>query len=548
MPLEVKEAIQRVQSLKSIRDNWESHWQEISELVLPRRSDFVGPREAGDKRGLKAVDSTAIIANELLAAGLHGMLTNPASRWFTLKIANEDLMAAEGVKEWLEDVERRIFSEFNSSISGFTSHMHELYLDLTAFGTSVMFIGETEKGELTFSTRHLKECFLAEDPWGLIDTVYRKFDYTVRQILTRWPDNPGAEVQKLWDKKKYDDKIEVLHCVYPRRDRDPKMKTPNNMPIASVYMLMKFEHTLAEGGFEEMPYVSPRWIKAAGETYGRGPGMNTLPDVKMLQEMAKTIIKAAQKVVDPPLQAEDDSVLGPVRTTPGGLNFRRPGSEPISPLVTGARIDIGLEMTKDVRQRIREGFFIDQLQLNTGPQMTATEVLQRTEEKLRLLGPVLGRLQSELLSPMIQRVFGILMRLGKLRPPPEVLTGVEYTVEYVSPLARAQRQVEANALLRVMEIGAPLFQIDPATARVVNGAETIRWLADLFGIPASLVKSKEELDQILAAEQAQARQQQELALLAQGATAAKDAGGAAQGVAGAIEKLGLVGGNDEVAA
>ena len=531
MPFNPKEVTQRLNSLSTQRQNWESHWQEISELVLPRRSDFVGPRESGDKRGLQMVDSSATIANELLAAGLHGMLTNPASKWFTLKVSNEDLMQDPEVKAWLEKVEKVIFSEFNSSASGFTSHLHELYLALTAFGTSVMFISSNDSGELTFSTRHLKECYLAEDPWGMIDTVYRKFEYTVRQIYDRWPDTHGEEINKLWKSKKYDEKVEVVHCVYPRKDRDRKKKTSDNLPIGSTYMLSKYEHMLEEGGFDEMPYISPRWVKAAGETYGRGPGMSTLPDVKMLQEMAKTVIKAAQKIVDPPLQAEDDSVLGPVRTVPGGLNFRRAGSEPITPLQTGANIPIGLDMMQDLRQRIREGFFIDQLQLNQGPQMTATEVLQRTEEKLRLLGPVLGRLQSEMLSPLINRVFGILGRLDKLPPAPEILVGEEYSVEYVSPLARAQRQVEANSLLRVFEIGAPLFQIDPNSARVVNGAETIRWLADLFGIPTSLVKTEEQLQAIIQQEQQQMQMQQQMAMLEQGA-------GAADKGASALKQLG----------
>mgnify|MGYP003640484460 FL=1 len=267
--------------------------------------------------------------------------------------------------------------------------------------------------------------------------------------------------------------------------------------------------------------MSPRWGKAAGEIYGRGPGMNTLPDVKMLQEMLKTVIKAAQKIVDPPLQAEDDSVIGSVITKPGGLNFRRTGSEPIVPLMTGANIPIGLDMLQDTRIRIREGFFIDQLQLNTGPQMTATEVLQRTEEKLRLLGPVLGRLQSEFLSPMIDRVFGILSRTGKLPPPPEVLENVDYTVEYVSPLARAQRQVEANGLLRVFEIGSPLFQIDPNTAKSMKGPETIAWLADLFGLPSSLTNSPEDVRIAIAKEEEALARQQQMAAMEQGAGAAQ---------------------------
>jgi hypothetical protein len=526
MAINVKEVLQRSKALKSDRENWESHWQEVSEVVLPRRSDFVGPRSRGDKRGLQAIDSTGIVANGLLAAGLHGMLTNPASKWFQLRIPNHDLADDPTIKKWLEEVERIIFSELNSAASGFTSHMHELYMDLTAFGTAIMFVGTDEKGNLTFSTRHLKECFLAEDPYGMIDTLYRRFDYTVRQIVHRWPDSHGEAVAKLYAAKKYDDKLEVLHCVTPRRDKDPKSKKADNLPVASAYILCKQEVVLQEGGFDEMPYMAPRWVKAAGETYGRGPGMDSLPDIKMLQEMAKTVIKAAQKIVDPPLQMEDESVLGPVRTIPGGLNFRRPGSDPIQPLQTGANIPIGLDMMQDLRNRIREGFFIDQLQLNQGPQMTATEVLQRTEEKLRLLGPVLGRLQSELLGPLIHRVFGILSRDNKLPPPPDVLLDVEYNVEYVSPLARAQRQVEANGLLRVFEIGSSVFQIDPTAAQVMNGGDTIRWLGDLFGVPTSLFKSEQEVKQLQEAQQAAQAQAQQMEMMQQGAAAAKDVGSA----------------------
>jgi hypothetical protein len=230
----------------------------------------------------------------------------------------------------------------------------------------------------------------------------------------------------------------------------------------------------------------------------------------MLQEMSKTIIKAAQKVVDPPLQLEDDSVLSPVRTVPGGLNFRRPGSERIEPLITGADLPVGFEMLRDLRERIRSGFYIDQLQLNTGPQMTATEVLQRTEEKLRLLGPVLGRLQSELLSPLVNRVFGLSMRRGKFPPPPEVLAEAEYNVEYVSPLARAQKQVEANGLLRMFEIGTPLLQIAPQAGEVMKAEDSLRWLGGLFGVPNSLFKTPEELAKIREA-QAQAQAQAQMA-------------------------------------
>ena len=227
--------------------------------------------------------------------------------------------------------------------------------------------------------------------------------------------------------------------------------------------------------------------------------------------------------MDPPLQLEDDSVLLPVRTIPGGLNYRRAGSEPITPLSTGAQIPIGLEMMQDVRVRIREGFFLDQLQLQQGPQMTATEVLQRTEEKLRLLGPVMGRMQSELLSPLINRVFGILGRQNKLPVLPEMLEGGNYKIEFVSPLARAQKQVEANSLLRVFEIGSTVMQTQPDAARVFKAEETVRWLSGLFGIPQMILETESETDERQQAQAQMQQQMQQMAMMQQGAEIANKA-------------------------
>lgn len=527
MPTDAQSYVKRYEELRDDRRNWEHHWQEIAEVVLPRRTDIVGKRTPGDKRNLKAIDSTGIIANELLAAGLHGMMTNPASKWFTLRLSNADLNAEDEVKLWLESVENIIYEELSSSESSFSSHMHELYLDLSAFGTAIMFISETvQTKDLMFQSLPLKECYVSENADGRIDTLYRKYEQTVRQIVQKWgkkESDVGKDVIDCYNMGKMEERFEIIHAIFPRMDYDRRKRTRQNMPIASVYVLCRDEMILEESGYEEMPVLAPRWSKASGEVYGRGPGMATLPDVKMLQQMAKTVIKAAQKVVDPPLQLEDDSVILPVRTIPGGLNYRRAGSEPITPLSTGAQIPIGLDMMQDVRLRIREGFFLDQLQLRQGPQMTATEVLQRTEEKLRLLGPVMGRMQSELLSPLINRVFGILGRQDKLPPLPEMLEGGNYTIEFVSPLARAQRQVEANSLLRVFEIGQTVMQMQPDAGKVFKAEDTVRWLSGLFGIPQMILETKNETEQRKQAEAQMQEQMQQMAMLQQGADIANKA-------------------------
>jgi hypothetical protein len=323
-------------------------------------------------------------------------------------------------------------------------------------------------------------------------------------------DSLSPRIKRMYEKKDYDKEVELLHCVYPREDVQKGKKAATMLPVASVYLDEKDQHVLAEGGFDEMPYMVSRWSKAIGEVFGRSPAMTALPDIKMLQEMMKTTIKAGQKIVDPPLLVPDDGVLGPVRTIPGGLNYYRSSTGArIEPLLTGGNIPISFQMMEDLRNRIRMTFFLDQLQFQGGPQMTATEVIERTERTLRLLGPTLGRLQSEFLGPMIERIFGVLSRAGKLPLAPEILSEQQLKIEYVSPLARAQRQTETQGIMRTLEFIGPIAGMDPQAAQIVKGADTVRHIAELNGVPPKLLKSDDDLmEEAKAQQQAMAAQQQ----------------------------------------
>jgi len=243
--------------------------------------------------------------------------------------------------------------------------------------------------------------------------------------------------------------------------------------------------------------------------------MKALPDILMLNSMMKTIIRGAQKIVDPPLQVPDDGLLGPVRTVPGGTNYYRAGSnDRIEPLATGARPDIGLDILENVRLRIREAFFIDQLQLNEGPQMTATEVLQRTEEKLRMMGPILGRLHFEFLKPLIDRVFAVMLRADLLPEVPEELSGVNLETRFSSMIARAQRSSEADNITRVMGIIAPFIEIDPSVMDNVDLDGMIKHVGDIFNVSHEVFKNTDEVEAIrqqrAAVQQQQLQQQQQL--------------------------------------
>jgi len=233
--------------------------------------------------------------------------------------------------------------------------------------------------------------------------------------------------------------------------------------------------------------------------------MTALPDVKMLNEMSKTTIKSAQKQVDPPLLVPDDGFMLPVRTVPGGLNFYRAGTrDRIEPLNIGANTPLGLNMEEQRRNSIRNAFYVNQLMMQSGPQMTATEVIQRNEEKMRLLGPVLGRLQSELLKPLIDRCFALILRKNLFRPAPEFLAGQDIEIEYVSPLAKAQKSTELSSIMRAIEILGSLSNVAPVFDHI-NMDKLVRHLADIVGVPQKILKPQSELN----AERQQAAQQQE---------------------------------------
>lgn len=528
--------VKRKNKLKAQRGTWESHWQDLTNFVLPNESDFNLNRSKGDKRTTLVYDSTGIHANEMLAAGLHGMLTNPASNWFSLRVKDSMDNFADNAeaKQWLEETTNVILAELSAPDVAFPSHIHEYYLSLCSIGTACMFVGEpTTREGISFRSIHIDEIFIAENADGIVDTVFRTFKMTVRQIVQKWGEKSlSPRIQKMYEKKEFDKEVELFHCVYPRDDVDKGKKAATMLPVASVYIDEKEKHVLAEGGFDEMPYMVGRWSKTVGEVFGRSPAMTALPDIKMLQEIMKTTIKAAQKIVDPPLLVPDDGVLGPVRTIPGGLNYYRASSGArIEPLMTGGNIGLSYEMMNDLRDRIRTTFFLDQLQFQGAPRMTATEVVERTERTLRLLGPTLGRLQSEFLGPMIERIYGVLSRAGRLPEPPESISELELKIEYVSPLARAQRQTETQGIMRTLEFVGPIAGMDPQAAQIIKGADTVRHIAELNGVPPMLLKSDDDLmAEMQAQQQAQAAQQQMMQgaevmdMMQKGANVAKTAG------------------------
>ena len=485
----------RYQQFKGRRGSWETHWQQIADLMHPFDDNFITHESPGSEKMTFIFDSTPIHANQLLAAGLASMLTNPSQKWFELRMMAEWLNSEREVQEWLSTTSNIMYHEINKPVSRFNVATHELYLEYGAFGNGVLFVTETlDRQNLKFQALPLSESYMGEGSDGIMDVLFRAYPRTVRQLVQKFGlENMSDAVKRKVDSKKIDDVVKCVHAIIPPGDYG--IQAP--FRHASIYVDMENKHIINTSGYYELPFMAPRFYKNPWEMYGRGPGTTALPDIKMLMEVMRTTIRAAQKATDPALQAPDDGFLNPIRTSPGGMNFYRSGSQDrIEVIPFGSRPDIGYDVVNDLRARIREIFFIDQLQLQEGPQMTATEVLQRTEEKLRLMGPLMGRLQSELLGPMLSRVFGILSRQGKIPPRPALMEGQDVKPVYTSPIARAQEQTEANGIMRSLQVLTPFLEMDPTVTDRFDGDEITKGVFEMFSVRPKFLRTDQEVQAI----------------------------------------------------
>jgi len=517
---EIEYHCKRYQQLIAGRGTWDSTFQEIAERIYPEHAAFSTELWPGDKRMSKIYDSAGIHANQLLSSGLFSLLTSSANPWFELRTVNPKLMTSRVVQIYLQNASRAMYHEINKSISGFSTAMHEGYLSYGAFGNMVLFIEEQLKEDaLLFLSLPLYECYFVQNSQDRVDTIYRRYQRSVLQLVERFgKTNLSEDTQKMADDNQLDKKVDCYHLIMPRSTANLLSTSALNKSFASAYIEVKGKHLIQEKGYDELPFMAARFYKSAHETYGRGPGHTTLPDVKMLMRVAQVTIRAAQKTTDPPLLLPDQGFLKPIRTTPGGLNYYRKGrvntKDDVGLLPTG-NPGFGLEYSESLHKRIREAFFIDQLQLNEGPQMTATEVLQRTEEKLRLMGPLLGRIQSELLGPLIKRVYGLLMRHGNKMPmPPQEVMGAPLKITYTSPIARAQEQVQANGLVRALGILEPLFDRIPDAHYKINTDEMIDGVFDMFSVNSKFLHTTEDANARRKADQQAAAEERQAELLA----------------------------------
>lgn len=534
-------------TLKQERESWITHWQELGEYLLPRSGKFLNTNQNdGRKRHNRIYDSTGTRALRVLAAGMMAGMTSPARPWFRLTTADPELDESSAVKTWLADVTRlmqMVFARSNTYRA-----FHGIYEELGAFGTGASVVVNDFDNVIHHHPLTVGEYALATDYKGRVNTLFREFKMTVGQMVAEFgKDNVSAAVRAMYDRNNVDAWVTVLHAIEPRLERDQSKRDSLNMPFRSVYLdpADTSGKMLRESGFREFRALAPRWACTGGDVYGNSPGMEALGDIKQLQHEQLRKAQAIDFQTNPPLQMPVSAKGSEVNTLPGGVSYvdtSNPQGGIRSAFEVPLRLDFLLEDIRDVRERIKGSFYADLFLMLAGSdmgRMTATEVAERHEEKLLMLGPVLERLHNEFLDPLIEMTFNSMVEAGILPPAPPEMQGMDLRVEFVSMLAQAQRAVVTNSVDRFVGNLGTVARFKPD---VLDKFDSDRWAdmyADALGIDPELIVPGDQvalIRQQRAQAQAAARQQAEAA---QAATTTRDlaqaGGGGPEGLTNVVD-------------
>lgn len=485
--------------LKSERASWWAHWQELTTYILPRNGRyFRQDRDKGWRRHNSIYDNTGTRALRTLGAGMMAGATSPARPWFRLGTADPDLNSYQPVRLWLNDVTQRMQLTFQRSNTYRT--LHQMYEELGAFGTSASILLPDYNNVIHHYPSTVGEFCIAQDFQGHVCTLYREFEKTVGELVKEFGrENCSQAVRNMYDRGSLDQWVPIIHAIEPRADRDPSKKDSKNMPWASCYFEVGADpgKFLRESGFKEFPGLVPRWAVAGGDIYGNSPGMEALGDIKQLQHEQLRKAQAIDYQTKPPLQVPTSMKNRDVETLPGGISFVDSSQGGIK---SAFEVNLNLQHLvadiQDCRERVRGAFYADlflMLANATDTRMTATEVAERHEEKLLMLGPVMERLHNELLDPLIETTFTRMVEAGIVPPAPPELQGMDLNVEFVSMLAQAQRAIGTNSIDRFVGNLGAVAQFKPEALDKFDADEWVDAYSDMLGVDPKMIVASDKV-------------------------------------------------------
>jgi hypothetical protein len=514
--------LQRWQALQTERLSWFDHYKDISQYLSPRTGRFlITGNNIGSKKHNLIYDNTGTRSLRVLSAGLMAGMTSPARPWFRLGTSDPAMMKSSNVKIWLEamgSLMRDIFAKSNTYRA-----LHQIYEELSSYGTAANVCVPDFTDVLRHYPLTAGQYAIATDDRDEVDTLYREFQLTVSQIVGQFVKQPGGaldwsvcstQIKNLYDRGMYDTWVPVLHAIQPNADYDPQLRNNRSMKFSSCYIETGANNEgrfLRESGYKRFPALCPRWMISGGDVMGSTcPGIEALGDIKQLQHAQLRKSQGIDYMVKPPVQAPPGMKGMEIDTLPGGVSYTD------ATAATGGiktLFDVKLELSpllediQDVRQRVKQSFYEDlflMLANDTTGEMTAREVAERHEEKMLMLGPVLERLQNELLKPLIDIAFDRIIETGIGPPVPKELQGMDVNIEFVSVLAQAQRAVGTSSVDRLLGTVAAIAQFKPEVVDKIDTDETIDRYADMLGVDPNLIVAD---DKVAAIRQDRAKQQ-----------------------------------------
>ncbi|MFN1147041.1 portal protein [Serratia liquefaciens] len=516
----------QLSQLVTARSTYDAHWKELSDFILPNCGRFLTTDAGRNKRNTKVVDPTGGLASRTLESGMLSGITSPTRPWFSLNTPNKQLMDSWPVKMWLSQVVELMNDVMNKS--NWYQSLTVLYRYLGTFATGAISILEDDEDVIRTHVLPIGSYYISNSDRLQVDTVFRKFSMTCRQLVAKFGlENVSDSVKSAWDTGAYETWFEVVHAVLPNTNRDTGKLNSKNKRYSSVYYEPggSGDKLLSESGFDEMPILVPRWDINGEDAYGSScPGILALGGVKALQLQQKRKDQAIDKLVNPPMVAPSSMKNERLSLLPGDVSYVNGagdmgGFKPAYEI--NPRISELLESIQDGRQLTNECYFVPLFNMfsniNTRS-MPIEAVNEMRDEKMLQIGPVLDRLNDELLDPAIDRIFNIMNRRGMLPPPPEELQGQPLRVEYTSVMAQAQKAVGIGSIERFVgfigNMTAAGFQ---QAADKLDVDQAIDEYGDMLGVPTTITKSDE---QVQAEREQRAQQQQAAQSLQMGAGAA----------------------------
>lgn len=467
--------------LRTERYSWWTHWRELADYILPRRYKWlITPNQGnrGSPINQRIIDSTGTLAARVTAAGLLSGMTSPTSTWFRLTIDDAELAEYWEVKVWLDEVARRMRAVLAES--NFYNTLATMYGDLVIFGTAPMLIYEDYENVINCFNTCAGEYYLANGKRGNVDTFYREFVQTTSQVVAEFGlENCSPTVQQAVKTGGAGRSREIIvcHAIEPNDRYVEGLPGLAGMAYREVFWEYGStkERVLRVRGYNEAPFVAPRWDVVGNDAYGRSPGMDALGDIKQLQVEQKRKAQAIDKMVNPPLIADVALKNEPASVLPGGVTY-------VPQVANGVGFKPAYEVKPDlqhmvadiqeVQNRIKVTFFNDLFQMWANMEgvqpRNELEIMERKGEKLIQIGSVIERFGVEALDPALTRIYNVMGRARLLPPAPKELQGRHVKVEYVSMLAQAQK---ATMTTGIEQLASFIGRIGAAVPEAMDNAD-----------------------------------------------------------------------------